>query len=63
MNKNIRQLLRDLENSQASAAIAVVDHIRTIASNGPEYGTPRAVKAEAQELARWALRLAKEIKV
>lgn len=61
MNKQIDTLLTSLEEQGSSSAFAVADHIRTVASNGPEYATPEAMKVEAESLAEWSTELAKDI--
>ena len=54
MNKKMENVLDAMENSGESAAAAVADHLRTVASNGPEYATREAMHAEAESLKGWA---------
>lgn len=62
MNKRTREILEEIESSGESAAVAVVDHIRTVASNGREYSTPEAILSEAESLSSWASTLATRLK-
>lgn len=57
MKKEIEVILEELENSSTSSGLAVADHIRTVASNGPEYRTPEAIAEEASALVQWAMKL------
>lgn len=50
MPDNIEQILEQLEASGQSAALTVADHLRTVASNGPEYATAEALREEARQL-------------
>lgn len=54
MNKKIEKVLKELESSGCSSAFAVADHLRTVASNGPKYATPEAMRDEAEEVGSWA---------
>lgn len=54
MNNKLNRLCRDLEGSDQSAALAVADHLRTVASNGPEYNTEEVMLREAENLRDWA---------
>ncbi len=46
--------LEALGDSSESAALAVRDHLETVASNGDESATVEAMRAEAQSLIGWA---------
>lgn len=61
MKKQIDKLLTGLEQQGVSSALAVADHMRTVAGNGPEYSTTEAIKVEAECLAEWASGLASDI--
>ena len=54
MNAKIENALDMLEVSCDSAAIAVADHLRTVAENGAEYATPAAMREQAESLRDWA---------
>ena len=58
----VDELLRELEDSSFSAALAVADHLRTVASNGGELATPDAIATEAEALADWAMQLAEKVR-
>jgi hypothetical protein len=50
----MKQILAQLEDSSSSAALAVFDHLTTVAANGPEYSTDEAMLCEAENLKEWA---------
>jgi hypothetical protein len=62
MTKRTQEILEEIEGSGESAAVALVDHIRTVASNGREYSTNEAVATEAENLIHWAQNLLVRIK-
>lgn len=54
MNKKIEKALEDLESAYESSALALADHLRTVADNGPEYATTKAVAEQADSVKGWA---------
>ncbi len=51
---NLDKLRETFEGSGESAAIAVFDHLETVASNGPEYSTKAYLLDEAIAIRDWA---------
>jgi hypothetical protein len=60
MEEPLELLLDEFENATESAAAAVGEHLRMVASNGPEYETREALRCEAVNIAAWALEFLKE---
>lgn len=54
MTKKVKEMLQSLKDSGSSSAIAVAEHIETVAGNGREYATNSAVREEACALREWA---------
>ena len=50
MTNKMKRILDQLEDSCSSAALAVFDHLTTVAENGPEYSTDKAMRDQAEEL-------------
>lgn len=46
----LAQVFEELTSSDSSAAHAVLDHLQTVAENGPEYATDEAMACEADNL-------------
>lgn len=59
----IQELYQELESSCVSSALAVMDHLQTVASNGGDQAKAEYLQVEANELATWALLVARRIKV
>jgi hypothetical protein len=57
----IQKIYDMLEQSSESAAVAVKEHLETVASNGREYATRKAQREEALALRDWANRVAQEL--
>lgn len=54
MSPKMDAIMVVLEGSMMSAAMAVHDHLETVASNGEEYATDEAMLCEAENLKEWA---------
>lgn len=54
MPADLEDIITELENSGESAALAVADHLRCVASNGGEQATESCLMEECESLAAWA---------
>lgn len=54
MSDKFIQVCEELSSSDSSAAHAVLDHLSTVAENGPEYATDAAMLCEAENLRDYA---------
>jgi hypothetical protein len=60
MKHSLVVTLEEMESSQESAAIAVIDHLRMTAENGPDYEEIAALRDEAENVIEWALYFLRE---